>query len=76
MELTFGQRFCGVNFNPSKDPKVDRIKEICAELADMIEDDYKLKTDHSYVYNLVKGKALGEILNAQMNCVKLITLQY
>lgn len=75
-ELTFGQKLCGINFNPSKDSKVDRVKEIYAELADMIQDDYLSKTDHSYIYNLIKGNALGEILNAQMNCVKLLTLQY
>lgn len=75
-ELTFGERLVGKTFNPSFDTKVDRIKEICAELADIIEDDWISKKDHSYVYNLVKGKALGSILEAQMCAVKLITLKY
>ena len=74
-ELTFGEHLVGKSFNPSKDLRVDRVKEICAELADMIESDYASKTNHSYVYNLVKGNALHEILNAQMNCVKLLTLK-
>jgi hypothetical protein len=74
-DLTFGQQLVGLTFNPSGDPRVNRAKEICAELADMVQEDYKEQTPPSYLYNLVKGGALKEILNAQMNVVKLLTLK-
>lgn len=35
-ELTYGEKSCGVNFNPSKDPKVDEIKATCAAAIDAI----------------------------------------
>ena len=75
-ELTFGQKLVGVSFNPSQDPRVDRVKEICAELADIIQPLEGANNTNSYLFNLVKGNALREILNAQMNSVKLLTLKY
>ena len=75
--FTFGQRLAGVSFNPSKDANVDRLKALFAEAADIVQN-HQQKTDKEvdYLYNLVKGNALREILNAQMNAVKLVTLQY
>lgn len=40
-ELSFGERLVGLTFNPSNDPKVQRAKEICAELADLLYNDHK-----------------------------------
>lgn len=74
-QLTFGEQLCGVTFNPSKDPKVDRAKELCAELTDLLYDGYK-NSEISVLKRLVMEHALGEILNAQMNVVKLLTLKY
>lgn len=75
--LTFGQELVGLTFNPSGDPKVQRAKELCAELADLLN-------DHNAENNaLVTGfsqrlfnHAVGEILNAQMNVVKVLTFKY
>ena len=73
--LTFGEKLVGINFNPSADSAVDKAKKLCAELVDLIHDtglgesDFELKT---VLYN----HTLGEILNAQMNVVKLLTLKY
>jgi hypothetical protein len=72
-ELTFGQLLVGLNFNPSNDPKVQKAKQLCAELADLINADYEDKAVtrlHATLFNHV----IGEILNAQMNVVKLLTL--
>lgn len=71
-ELSFGQKLAGVSFNPSKDPLVDRVKAIFAELADIVHQQGDPTSD--YLFNLIKGNALREILNAQMNTVKLLTL--
>lgn len=74
-ELTFGGKLVGLTFNPSGDDKVSKAKLLCAELADMVESN-EVEGQPSYLYNLVKGNALREILNAQMNIVKLLTLKY
>ncbi len=36
-ELTLGEYRVGKSFNPSKNPLVDQIKEVAAELIDLIE---------------------------------------
>jgi hypothetical protein len=38
-ELTFGQHFVGLYFNPSGDSKVDKIKRLAAEMVDLLVDD-------------------------------------
>jgi hypothetical protein len=73
-ELTFGQRLMGINFNPSKDPKVDKVKALMAEVADIVESNV-LDGEQDYLYNLVRGIALKELLLAQMSAVKLLTLK-
>lgn len=72
---TFGQQLVGLTFNPSGDPKVQRAKELCAELADILDGHVKttLPTDLS---RMLAGHAVGEILNAQMCVVKVLTLKY
>lgn len=74
-ELTFGEKLVGLTFNPSGDANVLKAKQLCAELADLVMDN-EPNGNGTYLYNLIKGKALGEILNAQMNVVKLLTLKY
>lgn len=68
--LTFGEKLVGKTFNPSGDDKVARLKQIFAEAADIVNDHESTST---YCGNLIKGKALGEILNAQMCAVKHVT---
>ena len=74
-ELTFGQLLVGLNFNPSNDPKVQKAKELCAELADLLNNDKKEK-ESSLLSDMLFNQAIGEILNAQMNVVKVLTLKY
>jgi hypothetical protein len=71
--LSFGEELCGVSFNPSKDPVVDDVKKKFAELADLVNEQ---NNSNTYIFNLIRGNALREILNAQMNVVKLLTLKY
>lgn len=71
---SFGEQLVGVSFNPSKNPDVDKAKALCAELADLVADNTR-EQPVSCSYNLIKGKALGEILSAQMLAVKLLTFQ-
>ena len=38
-QLTFGEKLVGLNFNPSNDDRVSKAKRLCAELADLLNDD-------------------------------------
>lgn len=74
-ELTFGMKLVGINFNPAGDEKVNKAKQLCAELADLVYNDHK-GTEATDLYDELYHHSIGEILNAQMNVVKLITLKY
>lgn len=73
--LTFGEKLVGLNFNPSNDDSVSKAKRLCAELADLLYNDHKGK-EASDLYDELYHHAIGEILNAQMNVVKVLTLKY
>lgn len=75
-ELTFGQSLVGLNFNPSNDPKVQRAKELCAELADLVFKENEILDLNNSVKHHLLHHTYGEILNAQMNVVKVLTLKY
>jgi len=74
-ELTFGEKLVGLTFNPSGDQKVQKAKELCAQLADLLHEDYH-EGESSYLKNVLYNHTIAEILNAQMNAVKVLTLKY
>ena len=77
VSLTFGQKLVGLNFNPSNDDKVGKAKKLCADLADLLHDEmYKGNGEVSELQSSLYSHTIGEILNAQMNVVKVITLKY
>jgi hypothetical protein len=67
----FGEQLVGLDFNPSGDPTVRRVKEICAELAEILKKNYA--EERSPIKSLLFDHAVGEVLNAQMCVVKVIT---
>jgi hypothetical protein len=78
-ELTFGEKLVGATFNPSGDDKVAKAKELCAELADLlaeknIEENRKGLSSTELEIQLF-NHAVGEILNAQMSVVKVLTFK-
>ncbi len=75
-DLTFGENLVGVSFNPSQDPKVAKAKQLCAELADLLNDHNNSKEVKTQDGQRLFSHAVGEILNAQMNVVKVLTLNY
>jgi hypothetical protein len=77
-ELSFGDKLVGLNFNPSNDDKVSKAKILCAELADLLNDEYLSREDFelNYLAETLFIHTIGEILNAQMNVVKVLTLKY
>lgn len=75
--LSFGQRLVDITFNPSGDEKINKANILCAELADLIVNDYpNPDQDVSFLRQKLYEHTIGEILNAQMNVVKLLTLKY
>ena len=75
--LTFGEKLVGLNFNPSADDKVAQAKALFAKAADLLEEEYRSKNlGASPLANTLYQHAIGEVLNAQMNVVKVLTLKY
>jgi hypothetical protein len=75
-ELTFGEKLAGINFNPSGDEKVNKVKELCAQLADILYDDIPEDGERTFLQDQLFNKAIFDILDAQMTSVKLLTLKY
>jgi hypothetical protein len=73
--LTFGQKLVGLTFNPSGDDKVNKAKRLCAQLADLLKEDNESR-ETSELSSWLYEHAICEILNAQMNVVKVLTLKY
>ena len=74
-KMTFGEKLVGLTFNPSGDEKVQKAKELCAELADLLHN-HTSSGEQSALSRLLSEKAIGDILDAQMNVVKVLTLKY
>ena len=74
VSLTTGEKLVGKTFNPSSLPSVDKAKELCAELVNMVEIQKETCTQ-SDLSNTLYSHTLGEILNAQMNVVKFLTFK-
>lgn len=73
---TCGGQLVGVQFNPSKNPAVDRVKDIFAGIIDGIDANYAEKYPDgkgSYNGNIIRGMAVQSCLLAQMAVVKFLT---
>lgn len=75
-ELSFGSKLVGISFNPAGDDKVGQAKRLCADLADLLHNHVNRSSERSALENQLHNHAVGEILNAQMNVVKVLTLKY
>lgn len=70
-DLSFGEKAVGKTFNPSKDPEVDKCKQLFADLIDQMNDligsnDRNGKTRHAQI-------AITMMEDAQMRAVKALT---
>jgi len=74
-QLTYGEKLVGLDFNPSNDDKVSKAKKLCADLTDLLHEDFHSREQSGLAATLFEH-TLGEILNAQMNVVKVLTLKY
>lgn len=70
-ELTFGQKACGVNFNPDGNPTVASIKQAYASLIDAL-DAIRQKTDSQEAKRML-SISITEAQTSQMWAVKAVT---
>jgi hypothetical protein len=71
---TFGEKLVGIDLNDLSDNKVRSIKKLFAEITDILE--YNIKHNEiSQLHKLLYNHTLGELLNAQMNVVKVLTFK-
>ena len=71
-ELTFGQKACGVSFNPGGREDVDQVKRAFADLVDLLNEHRRLDVV-SPEQNRMLSIAITEVQTAQMWAVKAIT---
>ena len=73
-----GEKLVGITFNPSGHDEVNTVKRACAYLIDVIEKHREESTNNETLTadkEFLMNHAIGEILNAQMNVVKVITFE-
>lgn len=70
-DLTFGERACGVSFNPGGNPDVNKIKDKFAEIVDLLND-YRNDTASGEEARML-SIAITETQTAQMWAVKAVT---
>jgi hypothetical protein len=72
---TFGEQLIGVDVESEQQDDVTKVKVMFAEIAEMIKKDYQGESRHP-LKSLLFDHAVGEILNAQMSVVKVLTLKH
>lgn len=70
-ELTFGERACGVSFNPGGHPVVNAVKKAYAEIAEQLNDIRIQDTDPEV--KRMCSIAITELQTSQMWAVKAVT---
>ena len=76
IQLSFGEKLVGLSFNPSENEKVDKAKKLFAEAADLLKEhivEVREKEGLTTMGADLFSHAIGEILNAQMCTVKVLT---
>jgi len=71
---SFGELLVGVEFSSTDEDKVTKVKKLMAEIANLMKDEYN-NNQKSPVKSLLFDHAVGEIVNAQMAVVKVITFK-
>lgn len=69
---SFGQKAVGLTFNPSGDPKVQKLKELYAEIIDLLAEE-RASAGHPSERGRLASVAITEAQTAQMWAVKAVT---
>ena len=68
--MTYGEKAVGLTFNPSGDETVQKVKELYAEIIDLLND---LRADQRNEQSRLLSVAITEAQGTQMWAVKAIT---
>jgi hypothetical protein len=71
---TYGQKAVGLDFNPSANPDVDRVKTKFAEIIDLCHE--LMAQANGPEHEALFIEAIRESMTAQMWCVKALTWRY
>jgi hypothetical protein len=71
---SFGEILIGIELNSEDNDKVAQVKKKMVEIADIMKDAYA-EDMRSPVKSLLFDHAVGEIVNAQMSVVKVLTFK-
>jgi hypothetical protein len=71
-QLSIGEQAVGLNFNPSNDVKVQKLKELYAQVIDILADG-ALDNGAVDLAGRIRGRAINEAIGAQMWAVKCVT---
>jgi hypothetical protein len=71
--IPFGHQLVGLDPDNLDDTTVTKVKLLAAEMAEILKTDYE--NERGPLKSLLFDHALGEIINAQMSVVKVITLK-
>lgn len=71
-EMTYGEKAVGLTFNPSGDENVQKVKELYAQIIDIV---HEMKTPGPDEKNRLLSIAITEAQTAQMWAVKGITFK-
>lgn len=72
---SFGEQLIGIEFNPSNSDEVAKVKSMFAEIAEIMKTNYQGNNRHP-LKSLLFDHAVGEIVNAQMSVVKVLTMKH
>jgi glycerophosphoryl diester phosphodiesterase len=72
---TFGEQLIGIDIESKQQDDVTKVKVMFAEIAELMKKDYQSEFKHP-LKSLLFDHAVGEILNAQMSVVKVLTLKH
>lgn len=71
--LSFGEQLIGIEYNPTSDDTVTKIKSLYAEIAEIMKKNYE--ESRNPMKSLLFDQAVGDILKAQMMTVKVVTMK-
>ncbi len=72
-EMTYGEKAVGLTFNPSNDQNVQKVKELYAQIIDLV---HEMKNPTPSEKGRLLSIAITEAQTAQMWAVKAITYQF
>jgi hypothetical protein len=72
---SFGEQLIGIDIDSPETDDVTKVKKLFAEVAEIMKRNYTDTPKHP-VKSLLFDHAVGEITNAQMSVVKVLTLKH